>query len=231
MRNICIALTVLLIISLSFNVYTSIKINDLKNNIQTLTVDKNSINKYINNMSVAYKNLDWNSVTLNASAYKRKIKSINEPVDSKIYLYTSYAYYKLSQNLQNGAKFELIKKGIDEIELYGLEYKDNTNAYFVKGLLLLNLDNDKYLNNLNEAINEFNNALKVTTDNKQIININHHIGVAYERIALLYRDKLKNIGEAKKYLIKAEEKYQVTKEINMINNIERYLNDLDKVKK
>jgi hypothetical protein len=217
----------LLIISACVNIYLSFKILDLQNIINSNQVDSTPINEYLNRTTIAYNKADWNAVTLNASFYERKTNLIKEPITPPIYLYTSYAYYNIGIKLKDKQRFTEFDKGLQEVEKYLKLENDKHMIYFVKGLILINYDDKNYITNLEQGVVSFQQADKCVIKNNestdQSVRIKHHIGVAYERMALYYRDKIKNKQKTKESFEEARKAYDLINETASVARIDKYI--------
>lgn len=185
----------------------------LRQQIKELEIDSTSLSYYFIKADEAYKNDDWNSVTTNAFAYEDKAVRINEPVNPVIYLYSSYAYYKLykaklDNNTNTLADLNLLDSGLIAIEKYLSKIQDKPMPYFIKGLLLLDYENrdEQYVKKMDQAFISFEKSKKFTNDVKQLSNTIYHMGFALYKKGLYYKGiqeyglAIKSFKEADKLL-------------------------------
>jgi len=80
--------------------------------------------------------------------------------------------------------------------------------------LIRNLTNTQTIQSCKPSNNE-------STD--QSVRIKHHIGVAYERMALYYRDKIKNKQKTKESFEEARKAYDLINETASVARIDKYI--------
>ena len=225
--------TGLLIISIILgwkNIDLQHKIKNLKILLEQQKIDTTPSSNYFINAYNAYNNSDWTGVTTNTKAYENKLLQIKEPINYTVYLYSSYSYYKLYIKLIEVAgatnkDYELLEKGLIDIDKYIAENKDKSMAYFIKGLLLIEFDKDdiKYIENLNKAYNNFKKSLTRVKDenSNQTKNIMYHMGFAKYKLGLIYKAKGDNNNAVKSFndALEILTKSNYSKSNNLIKSI------------
>jgi hypothetical protein len=170
-----------LLISISINLKYSLEIQKLKEQAERLSIDPTPTTRFFNRVIIAYKEADWDTVTINAKKYSDKITLIKEEMNYTICLYSSYAYYKLFLVQK---QTDLLDAGLMDIRKYIEQNKKNSMAYFIRGLILITypeLSKEK----IKEAKEAFALARKHAQNQNEIANIERHISILKEKEKLL----------------------------------------------
>lgn len=179
----------LTILILAINLVNLSKENSrLKLQIERQLWDSTPAIYYFLNAYEFYESKNWNEVIANSVKYIGKMKLLGEKVNEVIYLYTSYAYYKIALKCNIDSN-KYVSLGLNDIEQYNKENPNNFNSWYIRGLLFNSYPkNDQYVDKLSEAHTSFEKSLLCNPSEKQRSDASYFKGIVKFNEGLIYKD-------------------------------------------